>query len=86
MPTAILTRKGQITIPSPVRDRLGLQAGDEIDFVFASDGCVLLQPKRIPFERLRGIARVSKRKSISIRRMDKAIERAVRARWKRATA
>ena len=32
MPRAKLTSKGQITIPRVVREQLGLQTGDEIDF------------------------------------------------------
>ena len=32
MPRAKLTSKGQVTIPRVVRERLGLQTGDEIDF------------------------------------------------------
>ncbi len=32
MPRAKLTSKGQVTIPGVVRERLGLQTGDEIDF------------------------------------------------------
>jgi antitoxin PrlF len=33
MPTAKITSKCQITIPKPVRERLGLHPGDEIEFV-----------------------------------------------------
>ena len=33
MPRAKLTSKGQVTIPKDVRERLGLQAGDEIEFI-----------------------------------------------------
>jgi AbrB family looped-hinge helix DNA binding protein len=39
-----VTSKGQVTIPKNLRDYLGLQAGDQVDFVFADDGSVRLQP------------------------------------------
>lgn len=38
MPTAKLTSKGQITIPKAVRDRLGVDAGDHLEFRFLDDG------------------------------------------------
>lgn len=55
MPKAKLTTKGQITIPKTVRDRLGLRAGDEIEFV-EDHGSFHLQ-KRVrssPFVNYRG--------------------------------
>jgi AbrB family looped-hinge helix DNA binding protein len=36
-----VTEKGQVTIPKPVRDRLGIVPGSEVDFVFR-DGDVHL--------------------------------------------
>ena len=33
MPTATMTSKGQITIPSIVRASLGVEAGDRVEFV-----------------------------------------------------
>lgn len=33
MSTAIVTSKGQITIPKPVRDGLGVETGDRVEFV-----------------------------------------------------
>ncbi|MBV8659351.1 MAG: type II toxin-antitoxin system PrlF family antitoxin [Burkholderiales bacterium] len=38
MATATLTSKGQVTIPASVRHMLGLQAGDQIDFVELAAG------------------------------------------------
>jgi AbrB family looped-hinge helix DNA binding protein len=30
---SVVSEKGQVTIPKPLRDRLGLRAGTELDFV-----------------------------------------------------
>lgn len=58
-----VTSKGQVTIPKPVRDRLRLKAGSEVDFELAADGrIVLVKAGRKPaetrsaFARLRGSA------------------------------
>jgi AbrB family looped-hinge helix DNA binding protein len=59
--TATLTSKGQVTIPKPIRDLLGIQPGSAVDFELTSDGRVVLvnssggrPPSR--FEALRGYA------------------------------
>jgi antitoxin PrlF len=44
MATAKMTTKGQVTVPKPVRDRLGLRPGDEIEFV--EEGGVVRLKKR----------------------------------------
>ncbi len=57
-----LTTKGQVTIPKPIRDRLGLGPGSTVEFEIEEDGRVLLRPadRTVParsrFERLRGRA------------------------------
>lgn len=38
MTTAVLTSKGQVTIPLPVRSKLGVEAGDRIEFVELGNG------------------------------------------------
>ncbi len=55
MAKAKVTSKGQVTIPQDVRRRLGLQVGDEIEFVEDRDGVRL--KKRLtksPFKKYRG--------------------------------
>lgn len=53
-----LTSKGQVTIPKPVRDHLGLRPGSAVEFELAADGRVVLKPaakpRRSAFARLRG--------------------------------
>ena len=50
-----VTKKGQTTLPKPVRDSLGLQAGDRVRYVIA-DGEVRILPVR-PISRLFGALR-----------------------------
>jgi AbrB family looped-hinge helix DNA binding protein len=38
MSTATLTSKGQITIPASVRATLGVETGDQVEFVEVADG------------------------------------------------
>jgi len=38
MPTATVTSKGQITIPKSVREGLGVDAGDRVEFVESTKG------------------------------------------------
>ncbi len=41
-----LTRKGQVTIPKEVRDRLGLQPSDKVEFYDTDDGGVGIRKSR----------------------------------------
>jgi AbrB family looped-hinge helix DNA binding protein len=45
MATATVTSKGQITIPVEVRRAMGLEAGDEVEFVESAKGRFALQPR-----------------------------------------
>jgi antitoxin PrlF len=63
-----LTSKGQVTIPKPVRDLLGLKPGSAVEFELGPSGEVLVRPagRKRPrrasrFERLRGRATVKMR-------------------------
>jgi antitoxin PrlF len=60
--TVRVTKKGQVTIPKPVRDRLGIGPGTKVEFELAKDGRAFLrrvgkrQTKPTRFERMRGTA------------------------------
>ncbi len=57
-----VTSKGQVTIPKPVRDLLGIAPGSAVEFRLEEDGRVVLtranttRRPRSRFERLRGAA------------------------------
>ena len=52
-----ISSKGQLTVPQEIRKRLGLEAGDRVEFV-VEEGRTVIRPARgdaNPFERLIGI-------------------------------
>jgi AbrB family looped-hinge helix DNA binding protein len=55
-----LTKKGQVTIPEAVLERLGLKPGDRVKFFMHPDGTVVLLPK-LPASALRGIVKTRRR-------------------------
>ena len=44
MNSTLLTSKGQVTVPKPFRDYLGLKPGAAVEFAFAPDGQVVIKP------------------------------------------
>lgn len=59
--TTTVTAKGQVTIPKPVRDLLGIVPGSKVDFRRTPDGGVVLtrtdkKPSATRFAKLRGHA------------------------------
>ena len=38
-----VTQKGQVTIPKPIRDHLGIKPGSKVEFRRASDGSIVLE-------------------------------------------
>jgi antitoxin PrlF len=78
MATATLSSKGQIVIPKEVRDKLGIEAGDRIQFIEEDDGFKIVPATR-DIRALKGI--VPKRSQpVTI----EAMNAAVRARSARA--
>lgn len=72
MTTATLTSKGQITIPAEVRQRMGLGAGDRIEFVELESGSYAIKPAIDDVRSLKGLLRKPSQ-PVSVEDMNAAI-------------
>lgn len=74
MATAVITSKGQITIPKSVRERLGVDAGDRVEFVEAGNGVFTVIAATKDVKELKGIV-PKPAKPVSVADMNRAIAR-----------
>jgi AbrB family looped-hinge helix DNA binding protein len=72
MTTAVLSSKGQITIPRVVRQKLGIATGDRVEFVELADGQFALVPAVEDVRVLRGIV-PKPRRPLSIAQMRRIV-------------
>lgn len=72
MTTSTMTTKGQVTIPLDVRRRLGLSAGDRIEFVELESGTFAIKPAIDDVRSLKGLLRKPAR-PVSIEDMTAAV-------------
>ena len=61
MATVTLNAKDQITIPAQIRAALGLQPGDEVEFVNLENGQFAMVASMYSVERLKGMIRSANR-------------------------
>jgi len=74
VPSATVTTKGQITIPKEVRDALGLETGDRVEFVESAPGVYEILAASRDVRELKGII-ARPRKPVSVEDMRKAVAR-----------
>jgi antitoxin PrlF len=74
MTTATLSSKGQITIPAAVREALGVDAGDRVEFVEIAPGRYEFIAATRPVTALKGMFG-KPRKAVSIEEMNTVIAR-----------
>jgi antitoxin PrlF len=74
MTTAVVTSKGQITIPKPVRDGLGVESGDRVEFVELEPGVYTVVAATRDIRDLKGMI-PKPAKPVSVEEMNKAIRR-----------
>ena len=67
---SVITTKGRVTIPKPIREYLGLKPGDRVKFFIHPKGGVVLLPQ-IPVSALRGIVKPRQR-PVTIEEMEEA--------------
>jgi len=72
MPSAIVTSKGQVTIPMSVRQSLGLNTGCKVDFVKTMNGRYEIIPVTKPVQFLKGFLKKPE-EPVSIEKMNKII-------------
>ena len=73
MSAATVTSKGQITIPARVRDALGLEAGDRVEFVDLGRGQFEIVAATRSVQELKGRFQGKRSKPASIEEMNAAI-------------
>jgi AbrB family looped-hinge helix DNA binding protein len=74
MPTAVITSKGQITIPKPVRDALGVETGDRVEFVELERGVYTVVAATRDIRDLKGVI-PKPAKPVSVEDMNRAVRR-----------
>jgi antitoxin PrlF len=74
MPTATVTSKGQITIPREVREALGIEAGDRVEFVAQEKGVYKVVAATRDVRHLKGLV-AKPGKPVSVEEMKSAIAR-----------
>lgn len=68
-----LTSKGQMTLPGPVRSRLGLEAGDQLLVTVVDDDTIVLKRKpTAPARSLRGLL-ARPRRALTVEQMDQGV-------------
>ncbi|MFH1463129.1 MAG: AbrB/MazE/SpoVT family DNA-binding domain-containing protein [Pseudomonadota bacterium] len=78
MPASKITAKGQITIPKAIRDALGVDTGDRVEFVVRADGVVEMIARTRPLLSLAGVLGV-RRLGVTVEDMDAGIAAQVEA-------
>jgi AbrB family looped-hinge helix DNA binding protein len=73
MSAATITSKGQITIPKDIRNTLGLEPGDKVNFLIDDDGVVSFVPIKDDITTLKGII-AKPRKPVSIEDMKATVK------------
>lgn len=82
---AVLTTKGQITLPKAIRDKLGLDAGSTLDFELLADNTITVRHIKPDARRIRGLLKSPHSKPLTVAQMDEGIAAHLRAKHGRGS-
>jgi AbrB family looped-hinge helix DNA binding protein len=82
---ATISRKGQVTLPKVIREQLGLSEGVRLDMEVV-DGGIRARPVNRGALELLGVLHRPGQKTVSVERMDEAIEAEAVARYRNSEA
>lgn len=75
MPSSTITAKGQTTIPKAIREHLGVDVGDRIDFVIQPDGTIVVEPAVAQVGALKGLLAQKGQRPVSVDAMHEAVRK-----------
>ena len=81
---ATITSKGQITLPKPIRDQLGLDTGAVLDFQVLADNTISVRQVKPDARRIRGLLKSPHAKALTVVQMDQAVGQLLRSRHGKA--
>jgi AbrB family looped-hinge helix DNA binding protein len=82
MAMAMLTSKGQITVPKEIRDALMLNTGDKVNFIITKDGDAIFRPVTKKVDDLFGRLYKGGRKPVALEKMDAGIREKMKRNFK----
>lgn len=82
MTTATVSDKGQVTLPKPLRDQLGIRPGSRLEFVLGADGVLQLRVLASGSTALAGLLARPGEATRSLSEHEAAVTEVVRARAK----
>lgn len=75
---AIVTSKGQVTIPVMIRSQAKISPGTKLDFQIEKDGTLKVSLINQDISNLKGMIKSKKRKPVSLKEMKQAIYQAAK--------
>lgn len=72
---AMVTSKGQVTIPKLIRDMAHIHAGTHLDFHLESNGTLIVRPLVHDIFEIKGMIKSKRRRPVSIKEMKQSIQK-----------